>query len=175
MRTKTIELYTIDELDETAKEKALDSMRYAEVDYDWWDFIFDDAKNIGLKISAFDIDHGKSINIDWTEGPEYTAEEILKNHGRSCDTYETANLYQKDRAALVEKYVSPDQPDRVSEGNEQNFDEECDDLDHEFLRALGEDYLSMLRQEYEHLTSDECILEFCQLNEMEFTKDGGPA
>jgi type I restriction-modification system DNA methylase subunit len=52
MRTETTTrtLYTFDELSETAKEKALEVYRDINLNFDWWDGTYEDAKNIGLKI-----------------------------------------------------------------------------------------------------------------------------
>lgn len=47
-RTFTIEktAYKFAELSEMAKQKALESLYDLNVDYDWWDYIYDDAKNV---------------------------------------------------------------------------------------------------------------------------------
>jgi hypothetical protein len=42
MRTITLKLYSFNELDKSAKEKALTTYRDLNVDFDWWDFEFDD-------------------------------------------------------------------------------------------------------------------------------------
>lgn len=42
MKTITLQLYRFDELDKGAKEKALTVYRYLNVDFDWWDFLYDD-------------------------------------------------------------------------------------------------------------------------------------
>jgi hypothetical protein len=41
MRTTKQKVYTIDELDEAARERALDSIREGQADYDWWDTTYD--------------------------------------------------------------------------------------------------------------------------------------
>ena len=46
MKQVTIELYQFSELDETAKSTALDKMRHINLDYGWWDFVYDDFKTI---------------------------------------------------------------------------------------------------------------------------------
>jgi len=42
----------------------------------------------------------------------------------------------------------------------------------EYTYALREEYLSMLRKEYEYLTSTECVDETIRANEYEFLVDG---
>lgn len=49
MRTITItkEVYTFAELSDSAKETARNNYREHNLDYNWWDFTYDDAKTIG--------------------------------------------------------------------------------------------------------------------------------
>lgn len=53
MKTINIKLYSLSELNETAREKALSELYDINVDYDWWDFAYDDfiaiAKTIGIQ------------------------------------------------------------------------------------------------------------------------------
>ena len=52
-KTVTIESYTYDELSDAAKEKARDWYRQAGLDYDWWDGVYEDWKQI-FDIIGFD-------------------------------------------------------------------------------------------------------------------------
>lgn len=47
-----------------------------------------------------------------------------------------------------------------------------DDLDAAFARALSEEYLSILRQEYDYQTSEEAIKGTIEANDYDFTEDG---
>ena len=53
MQTKVIETYGIEELEGRAKERALEWLRDG-LDYEWWDFVFEDAKKcasiLGIEI-----------------------------------------------------------------------------------------------------------------------------
>lgn len=49
-------IYTFDELSESAKEKAREWYRNGQLDYDWWDFVYDDADKIA---SIIGIDIGR--------------------------------------------------------------------------------------------------------------------
>jgi len=62
MKTIQLNLYEFAELEEQAQQKAIEAHRYINVDYGWWDFIYDDfisiAETIGITIKkgsiAFD-------------------------------------------------------------------------------------------------------------------------
>lgn len=45
-RTKRIEVFSFDELDDRAKEKARDWFRGGALDYEWWDYVYEDASTI---------------------------------------------------------------------------------------------------------------------------------
>lgn len=46
MRTKTVGVYSFDELSDSAKEKARDWFRQGNLDHDWWEFVYEDAATI---------------------------------------------------------------------------------------------------------------------------------
>ena len=60
MRIKTTEtkVYKFEELTDEQKEKAIEKLYDINVNYDQWDFTYDDAERIGLKLEGFDIDRG---------------------------------------------------------------------------------------------------------------------
>jgi len=171
MKTKTINLYEFDELSDKGKEKAIDGLRGINVDdSEWWDGIYEDAKNIGLVITSFDTDrycHGK-LQVSLSE----CCDLITKNHGEKCDTYKTAKDFENQWSELVKKYSDGVNTDEVAEGNEYDFDNQADELEAEFTRALLEDYRIILRKEYEYLITDEAIIETIKANEYTFTEDG---
>jgi hypothetical protein len=93
----------------------------------------------------------------------------VENHGENCDTRTLADEYLKDHDKII------DEAERDEDGelaDEYTVDKLLDELNAEFQRALGEEYLSILRKEYEYLTSEEAIIETIQANEYEFTEDG---
>ena len=77
-----------------------------------------------------------------TEDTVDVAKNILREHGEICETYKLAKNFLYER------------------------DEE------EFERAIKKEYLSMLANEYDYLTSDEAIIETIQENDYEFTESG---
>ena len=170
MKTKTITitLYSFKELSEEAQQKAIENLYDLNVNYE----TYEDAERIGLKLTSFDLDrnrHAKGkILVDHLE----MAELIFKEHGKDCDTYKTATEFIKARTALVAKYSDGKQLDIVDEDKEYDFDQECDELENDFLNSIIEDYSMMLQNEYEYQTSEEAIIESIEANEYTFTKDG---
>ena len=143
MKTVTTNLYQYDELTDEAKEKVLEMLDDLNVCHDWWEFTYDDAKNIGLEITSFDTYRGE-ITGDLIETPGEVKKLVMKNHGKDCDTY---------------KYV-------------EQFDMRREVDEYEFKYGLLQEYLSILNKEYEYLTSQEAIEENIRANEYEFTSSG---
>lgn len=170
MREETRTLYTINELSPAAREKAIDKNRDWNVMEDWWDGVYDDASQIGLKITSFDLGRGHEIGGEFTESAESCAHSIVGDHGHDCETFKTANAYLTERDELLSVWPKDD------DGEFEDvylLDDKLDDLDDEFLHAILEDYLVILSHEYDYLTSDEAIVESLETNEVEFTEDGG--
>lgn len=57
-RTLEVPLYRFDQLSEEAQAKALDSRRNSELDYQWWDAVYEDAEQIGT-IMGIEIDRNR--------------------------------------------------------------------------------------------------------------------
>lgn len=172
MRVIETKVYKFGELSDDAKKKVIEKLWDLNVDYEWWENVYEDAKRIGLEITEFDLDRGSYVHGEFIWSAEETAEEILKEHGKQCETFTTALNYLESRSALVHKYSDGIEIDRVAEGNEHEFDDECDELDRDFLKSLCEDYRIILSKEYDYLTSEEAIIESIQANEYEFTEHG---
>jgi len=160
MRIKEIKLYKFSELSDEAKEKAIEKLSSVNVEYiEWWESVYSDAEDIGLKIKGFDLDRGSYVKGDFIEYAETVANKIIENHGENCETYKDAKNYLKDLAAIVNKTATED-------------DIDTEDIDREFLKTLLEDYRIMLKQEYEYLTSKEAIIETIEANNYEFNENG---
>lgn len=136
-------VYKFHELSEEIKSKVIDRYWDINVEFEWWDNIYDDAKQIGLEIESFDLYREGDIETKLILSEAEICENILKNHGEKCDTCILANEYLKKN--------------RTKE---------------EFRYELSEEYLSMLRKEYEYLTSEDAIIEAITCNEFEFTING---
>lgn len=159
-------VYKFGELSEEAQEKALENLSDINVDNDWWDSTYDDARNIGLEIDEFDV-YRRTIGGRFTQSAEEVAKEIIKNHGEMCETYKTAENYLKELEAEKEK--------NMIENKGEEFPEDfldTEEIDAKFKHSLLVDYLTILQSQYEHLTSKEGILETIKMNNYEFTEDG---
>lgn len=151
MRTETIEKtwYTFGELSEEAQEHAIEKLWDINVDYEWWECVYEDAREIGLEITGFDL-YRNQIGGKLHKSVGEICELIISNHGWNCGTHNLARQYYRYRhSAKVERFT-----------------------EEEFKHDLLEEYLSMLRQEREYLTSREAIIETIEVNKYEFDEDG---
>jgi len=172
MKKIEITVYKFDELTPEAQAKATEKFFDINVNYEWWQYIFEDAKNIGLKIESFDIDRGNYCKGKLINSLYEVCDAIIKEHGDQCETYKTAKDFQSQWDSLVVKYSDGVQTDRVAEDNEYEFDKEADELESDFLQSLSEDYRIILSKEYEYLTSYEAIIETIKCNEYDFLENG---
>lgn len=165
MRTIRTKVYKFNELNETAQEKAIEKLYDINVYYEWWESIYEDAENIGLKITGFGIERGSYCDGDFIFDAENVAKTIISEHGTECETFKTASNFLKEYAPKCEVWWNSD---------ESNYDieNELEELKENFLKSLLEDYRIMLQQEYEYQTSKEAIIETIEANEYEFTQDG---
>ena len=145
MKTIKIQLYNFGELSESAKERAINDNRYDILDYYWYDSVFTDALNIGLKITSFDLDRGRSIKGEAVNGAFCLAEAILKWHGEDTDTYKLAAEF------MIEYKKIPE----TEEGYLDIGYFELKEIEQEFTGSILECYLTMLQNEFDYLTSDE--------------------
>jgi len=170
--------YTFDELTPEQKEKAIENLYDINVYYDWCEFTYEDAENIGLTITSFYLDYN-TIEGKFNLYPLDICRAIFKEHGKDTPTYRLAMAYVKERENLIagqcqhqaDCWTWPGEKD-WDYLQEQPWDIDYEDLDNEFHHSLKEEYLSMLRQEYEYLTSKEAIIETIKANEYEFNEEG---
>lgn len=154
-------VYEYDELSEKAKSRARQWFIQSN-DFEFeWDCIKDDAKTIGLKLTAWD--YGRYVKGEFSESPIDVAEAITREHGAVCETYKTAAQFIADRAALIADF---------QEGEELEDKTEYDDLCAEFIKSLLEDYRIMCDSQYDYINSDEYVEENIRANEYTFTESG---
>jgi len=170
MRTIRTKVYKFNELASGAKEKAIRDNWDINVLDNWWEnTYYADALNVGIKISSFDIDRGNYCQGNLTGTAEETAKLIIKDHGEICETYKTAQNYLNNRQELINSAPT----DKKGEFTDENeLDNNLADLDQEFKDSIFEDYLIILRNEFDYLTGKEAIKETLITNEYEFTIDG---
>lgn len=168
MRVKEIKLYQFNELSDAAKEVAIDKNREINVDCQWWEFTYQDAKIIGLKISGFGLDRNRQATGELLLSVNEVAQNIFNEHGETCETYKTAANFMQEWQPIFNDYM-----DSCSENYESSEHENTlQELEDSFLNDLLEDYSVILQNEYEYLTSEESIAETLIANEYEFTQDG---
>jgi len=164
MRVEETKLYKYSELSEDAQEKAREWFREGGVDYEWWDSVYDDAENIGLKITSFDLDRNRHAEGKFILSATEIAANIIRDHGETCETYKTAQDFLDEINSLS---MPEDDSDEFPEWEDKMLE-----LEDEFKKSLLEDYSIILQHEIEYLNSDEAISETIQANEYEFTDKG---
>jgi hypothetical protein len=152
MHTITINLYKFNELSDDVKKRVIDRNRHINLEHGWWDNVYDDAENIGIRIANFDLDR-RSIGVELLMSEIGIAEKILSEHGDSCETYK-----------LAEKFIN--------DCNSNDDDEVVDQLADDFRDAIADEYLSILRREEEYLSSDDAISNQLIISDIDFVADG---
>lgn len=158
MKTITTTVYTFDELNDHAKEYARQWYRECASHDEWWEGIFEDAKNIGLKITSFDLDRNRHAEGVFQYTPVSCAERIIANHGNDCETYKTTFAFLAERGLIA--------------ALDESEHEKLYDCDNDFLKSILEDYSIMLQREYEYIHSDAQVDETIIANEYTFTESG---
>lgn len=169
MRTLRVKLYKFSELSKDAQQVAIDNNRFNFVDDEgWYESVYEDAREIGLKIKGFDIDRGNYCKGDFTLSANEVAQNIFNNHGEECETYKTAKSFMDEWQPIFNNYM--DETHEYYESSES--EDEMTELEDEFLKSLCEDYRVILTKEFEYQTSDDFISEMLDINNYEFKKDG---
>lgn len=168
MKTKTINIYSFNELSEEAKQKAIEEFYDINVCFNWWESTYEDAKNIGIKINSFDLERNRHAKGDFLYSACEVAANILKEHGENCETYKTAETFIEEWQPIFNDYMNEESEyfeSRESEGKLQ-------DIESDFLESLLEDYAMILEKDFQYLMSKEAIIETIEANEYEFYEDG---
>jgi len=172
---KTIEttVFEFNELTDKAKDKAREWYREGALQHEWWESIYDDAENIGLKIKSFDLDRNRHATGEFNciGGAEQCANLILSEHGDTCETFKTATAWLGELKKLNAKIEAVDGDDETNVEWELWQDKRgmlCD----EFLKSILEDYLIMLQNEMEYQLAYEQVDEVIIANGYTFTESG---
>jgi hypothetical protein len=137
------------------------------VDHDWYEFIKEDAKNIGLQIDSFDLDCNRHATGKFLLSPLEVAQNILNEHGETCETYKIAKKFLEAHAPVFSEYMN----EQSEKYESRESEDELQDIEDDFLKELLEDYSIILQKESEYLQSDEAIIETIEANEYDFTED----
>lgn len=195
-RTVSKEIYTFAELSEAAKEKARDWYRSGDLNYEWWDFVFEDAKTIGA-LMGIEIDNiyfsgfasqGDGAQFVGSYAYKRGALAAVKDYAPLDATLAgiAANLQEEQRKNFYALSASVTATGRYSHPNCTDISV-YDNRDHayngmasedaadgiaEFLRDFMYWIYKQLETEWDYLNSDEAIDETLTANEYEFTADG---
>ena len=173
VQVDTYNVYQFSELSEQAKEGARQWYREGALDHDWWDHVYEDAKDIGLTITEFD-EH-------WAKGKLHlsiadSVQAILKNHGTTCATYQVARRYVGKLAVYQD--IQLEKVHQAERAGDQDLAAELADDDievdlvDEYLYDLCRCYAKMLQEDRAYLMSDESVDESITSNEYEFLESG---
>lgn len=188
-------VYSFEELSDAAKEKAIDRYREHGLDYDWWDAVYENAKNIGALM-------GIRIDNIYFSGFSYQGD-------GAC--FEGEYEYQKGSVKAVMDYAPQDKKlhtivKRLQREQRKNFYglsahvEHKGHYSHEFctvidvsdnrdnapwrvaddvaeeIKDLLRDFMNWiyrsLEKEYDYLNSEEVISKLLIANEYDFLDNG---
>ena len=193
MRTelKCRTLYKYSELDEAAQERARDWWRQGGLDYEWYDFIYEDAKEIAA-LMGVEIDRiffrGFSSQGDGAcfEGSYYYKKGALKavqSYAPNDNTLHgiAANLQEAQRKAFYGLYAHVKHSGHHYHEYCTSFDVRHDERDvsddeEDVIKEALRDFMRWiyirLEKEYDWLLSDESVVEAIEANEYEFEFNG---
>ena len=183
MRSVKINLYQFDELNEETKKKVLEKFRYINVEWDWYEPVYEGFKEIvseyGIEIDDMNFSgfysqgDGASFTgeiSDFKKFAEKTGLEklarfskvieenlVMKIKRYSSNYYHSGSVY----ADVYGSYVSHPAIENPIEGKLREVKEE-----------LCEKLYRILEEEYDYLTSDEVVKETIIANGYEFTEGG---
>ena len=204
-----ITVYTIDELSDAAKENARVWYRESCLDFEWYDFVYEDFGRIcgilgvTLQTSPLPLHGGSTLDKPrifhsgfssqgdgasyegrWSHATgarkairEYAPQdEELHRIADALQAIQRRNFHQlhatiRQRGRYCHEYSMEIEVERDSP-TRQPLTDDAEDAVTEAMRDLARWLYRQLRQEYEHLTSDEAIDETLAANRWSFTASG---
>jgi len=192
MKTITVNLYSYDELSEKAKEKALEEMKDINTNYDWWDAVYDDAKEIG-KLMGIEIDEiyfsgfwsqGDGACFEGTYSYKKDSVNAVKEYAPSdTEVQEIAkNLFDIQKKHFYQLTAGVKHSGRYSHENSTDiavfnkdssseYQVDCEELEKE-LRSFMKWIYSQLEKQYDYLSSKAVIEDTINSNDYYFSEDG---
>jgi hypothetical protein len=194
MRTISIDMFTFNELSDEAKQVAINNNREINVDYEWWDFTYEDF----IENSVFDIDNiyfsgfysqGDGAMFEYSSIPDKLKIDFvnqlklssmrknwLLNNVHVSGNGKHRGYYYHENSCSHNIYWEVDNGDLHWETNFYQWLESFADDFEDYVISLYKDECRKLYRElergYDYLTSDEAVAETLILNEYEFTEDG---
>jgi len=175
MKEVIVKVYQYAELSDSAKEKAQQWYASASSHDLWWEQVYEDAENVGIKITAFDCGRGNHIEGKLENGIIHCCELIMNGeyrHGETCDTYKLAAETLPKVQAHIDQMSAYENAANYDYDRYVEMEDKLEEVTAEFERAILEEYLSSLRKEHEYIYSEAQIVESIESNEYEFTEDG---
>ena len=202
MRTLSIPIYSFTELSDSAKEYARQQYRIYDLDYEWWDAVYEDAKMCG-KLLGIEIDRiyfsgfssqgdGACFEGCYSYRPGWRKALRSAIGGQSLAKLEAIGdaLQDAQRPAFYRLTASTRHDGHYCHSGCMDVTVDAsdtpnvrfsmfDDYGNEFyegvrdeLRRFADWIYAQLSEEYDWLTSDEAIDEALIANEYEFTENG---
>lgn len=193
MKTKTINLYSLNELNDKAKEKAIEKLRYSNVEDNWYDFTienFKDENNLfkveKVYFSGF-YSQGDGAMFEYSAIENETLQKAINN---------ITDLSKKDKTILFDNLEISSAKGAHSGWYSHSYscnhsiyfninvsNKKALELFYKYESIIEneivKEYVSIcdqlykeLKEEYEQLTSDESVIEFILENDIFFTEDG---
>jgi hypothetical protein len=172
MKTIEIKLYEFEELSLKSQGKAIENDCSINVTFDWWEYIYEDSKNISLEITSFDLDRNKDATGKLTTDCNSVANDIIEKHGEKTETFEIPKQFIKFWNDAVKLHSNGIDTEKVENEKEFYFDIIISDYEEDFLKHLLNEYSNILQRECEYQQSEEAIKETSISNEYDFTEDG---
>lgn len=189
MKIVKIKTYSFSELNQKAKERALDLFRESQVEDLYWAELLIEDMCMEAEAKGIEFDH-KNINWDLYDRmvqvrgtvdlrvyltKKYPGAMNMDPFKRMIDLFESGDLTFR----IVENEIIIDEYDmeRENETDEEyeRFSDtikEISDRAYEEILVMKEETMKSLVKEHDYLTSDESIGEFIEANEYEFTVEG---
>lgn len=197
-RTIRTKVYKFEELSKEAKQKAIDDNRDINTDYEWYDSVYEDLKEL-CKTIGIDVDlkqtyftgfytqsSGSSFvayidvkkclqSIKDEKYKEYAPQDKLQFYTVSDNMIRLAYLcYCRIETSNRESSVKIDFSSDTY-GNHPNIDAVITEIENfleDVASTINHWFFNQLQTEYDYQSSDESIKETITANEYEFTQDG---
>jgi len=193
-QVKETTVYKFDELDDDAKEKARKWYRSGGFDYEWWDCVYEDAKECA-KLIGIDIDRiyfsgfysqGDGACFEGNYGYKKGGAKALKQHAPKdkelaniadgLQELQRKNFYSLSASVRHRGHYHHEMCTEFSIENTRHAYGDVDSDTEESLKDLLRDFMRWiyrrLEAEWEYLNSDASVDESIEANEYDFEEDG---
>jgi len=198
MKTIEVKVYQFAELSDKAKQRAIEKFSDINVDFDWWDFVYEDFKSLadcfGIEVdtkktyfsgfshqgqgSSFtaDIDVKKLLDCVKDESwKDYAPNEKLSFYSATPEMYRVIDLFSAyveptNRESSIKVVCNLEAGEAYP--NIYAALESLEELVTDVCETLNHWFFTTLEKEYYYLTSEAAIIETIEINNYDFTEDG---